>query len=125
MNTDVIKLKINIKSLAAEGKFIRNEENQIKEKFTGDCDAFRTLSGHRKGPVRQEARAAQLLYAFLRGREYKQVEPTADWNSYDFQLMCDRLEAKCQRYHIRYEKIVEWMGARRANPAYSTRLVAA
>lgn len=125
MNTDLIKLKVNIKSLAAESKFIRKEQNKIKAQHTGDCVAFRSLAGHRTGAVRQEARAAQLLYAFLRGRQYRQVEPKADWSSYDFKLMCDRLEAKCKKYHIRYEKVVEWLGARQLNPTRSSRLVAA
>lgn len=125
MRIELIKLKVNIKSLAAESKFIRKEQAEVKDRHTGNCVAFKELDGHRRGIVRQEARAAQLLYAFLRGRDYRQVEPNADWSTYDFQLMCNRLEAKCQKYHIRYEKIVEWMGAKQANSKYSSRLVAA
>lgn len=125
MRTELIKLKINIKSLAAESKLIREEGQKIKEKHTGDCVAFRMLAGHRRGVVRHEARAAQLLYAFLRGRDYRQVEPNADWSKYDFQLMCRRLEAKCKKYHIRYENVAKWMVAKQANPEFSSRLVAA
>lgn len=62
------KLRVNIKSLAAEARIIRREETRcgIQYQFA--------LREHRRGRVREEARYAQLALAFLRGRKYSQVE---------------------------------------------------
>jgi hypothetical protein len=63
-------LRIKLKSLAAEAKIIRLEEARNKR-------LRYELSMHRRGTVRIAARNTQLAYAFLRGRTYKSVEPTA------------------------------------------------
>lgn len=63
-----IYLKVKIKSLAEEAKIIRKEEARNPEFRLG-------LAEHRKGIVRNEARHTLLAYAFLRGKDYKQVEP--------------------------------------------------
>lgn len=62
------KLRVNVKSLAAEARIIRKEECRcgIQYQFA--------LREHRRGRVREEARYAQLALAFLRGRRYSQVE---------------------------------------------------
>lgn len=65
-------LKIKICSLAAESVIIRREE--IKAKARGDVDTFRSLQAHRKFDVRNESRAAQLAYAYLRGKPYAVTE---------------------------------------------------
>ncbi len=62
------ELKVKIKSLAAEAKIIRLEETRSKG------NQRQSLYFHRIYDVRQEARLSQLAYAFLRGREYSQVE---------------------------------------------------
>jgi hypothetical protein len=62
------ELKVKIKSLAAEAKIIRLEETRSKG------SQRQSLYFHRIYDVRQEARLSQLAYAFLRGREYSQVE---------------------------------------------------
>jgi hypothetical protein len=85
-------MKVRIKELAQESKFIRKEENKVKskkeylyEKFPkmetsvgvlyGDlCNDQAKLASHRKYEVRNAARAAQLAYAFLRGIPYLTVE---------------------------------------------------
>lgn len=62
------KARVNVRSLAAEAKIIRQEERRC-----GPC--YRDLlSLHRKDALRTEARYAQLALAFLRGRPYKTVE---------------------------------------------------
>jgi len=62
-------LKVKIKSLAEEARIIRKEEKREANKYHK-----RELRDHRIGTVRDEARAAQLAYAFLRGKPYYTLE---------------------------------------------------
>ena len=64
-------LKIKIKSLADEARSIRAEEL----KHPGG-DVRTGLYLHRINVVRPEARAAQLAYAYLRNKRYRQIEAT-------------------------------------------------
>lgn len=72
MNT--IYLKVKIKSLAAEARIIRLEEQRAKRSRQTDLRAG--LHHHRTFKVRQAARYAQLAYGYLRGRPYRLVERT-------------------------------------------------
>lgn len=65
-----VYLKIKIKSLAEEAKIIRFEE----KRWPGRSDEYQGLHFHRTYDVRNEARAAQLAYGYLRGRKYRQLE---------------------------------------------------
>lgn len=65
-------LKVKIKSLAEEAKIIRLETKRAKRASIKDG-----LALHRKGIVRSEARHTHLAYGFMRGREYRQMEPKA------------------------------------------------
>lgn len=70
-------LKVKIKSLAEEARIIRRMENDLKAKGPHNLEArdtFWGLRNHRTNDVRNEARAAQLAYGFLRGRDYRQLE---------------------------------------------------
>lgn len=88
-----IFLKVKIKSLAAEARFIRREERRqgrsyrfLKKRDAEDRTndpsigqlsswAFRHRLHHlRVVDVRQEARSAQLAYGFLRGRPLDKME---------------------------------------------------
>lgn len=72
------QLKVKIKSLAAEARIIRLEELRS----TGVIQ--RSLHFHRTYDVRNEARWSQLAYAFLRGRDYAQVEAkSSGWVNWD------------------------------------------
>lgn len=62
------RLRVNIKSLAAEAKIIRQEAKRC-----GACYVS-YLTEHRRGRLREEARCAHLALAYLRGRTYRQVE---------------------------------------------------
>jgi hypothetical protein len=74
-------LKVKIKSLAAEARIIRHEEEVWRHRETErGRPTFFGLRSHRKLDVRTEARAAQLAYAFLRGRPYSHTEPTGKDN---------------------------------------------
>lgn len=65
-------LKVKIKSLAEEARIIRKETKRAKR-----VSIKNGLAEHRKGVVRNEARHTHLAYGFLRGREYRQMEPKA------------------------------------------------
>lgn len=83
-------MKVRIKELAQEAKFIRLEENKIKskQKIVMACyvwnkpkirpdilsEDFMKLYIHRINNVREAARAAQLAYGFLRGIPYSKIE---------------------------------------------------
>jgi len=73
------KLRVNIKSLAAESKFIRREIKRSRDEFVKGC-----LNNHRINDVRSEARCAQLALAALRNIPYDCIERNAksqpDWN---------------------------------------------
>lgn len=65
-------LRCNVKSLAAEAKFIQKEEKRC-----GKC--YRDgLRYHRVSRLREEARYACLALAFTRGRPYLTVEQKAE-----------------------------------------------
>ena len=81
-----IQLKIKLKYLAAEARFIRTEELKAK-KWARKCSARQKpvwanehhtlrqdLYEHRIGVVRPEARASHLAYGFLRGKQYTNIE---------------------------------------------------
>ena len=68
-------LKVKIKSLAAEAKIIRHEENKHRGELGARAKGL--LADHRKGIVRNEARLTQLAYGFLRGRTLDQIEKDA------------------------------------------------
>lgn len=85
-------LKIKIKSLADEAQIIRQEERKVlgffrrarEEKHrNAHLDTYVGLRTHRRHDVRDESRAAQLAYAFVRDIPYSQVEKkckvTPDW----------------------------------------------
>lgn len=76
-------LRIKIISLALEAQAIRREERRWIVNGRRDHPIRMGLMEHRKRDVRQEARAAQLAYGFLRGRPYASLEAPssrpADW----------------------------------------------
>lgn len=83
-----VHLKVKIKTLATEAAIIRLEGRKtkarikaLKSKSEPDIakieQTYFTLFGltnHRRHIVRDEARAAQLAYGYLRGRRYRQLE---------------------------------------------------
>lgn len=62
------ELKVNIKSLAAEALINRAEARKLS-----GIDRH-ILNHHRKTDLRQEARAALIAYAYLRGKSYRAME---------------------------------------------------
>lgn len=92
-----VKLRVKIKSLAAEAQFIRIEEQRAKvnarwarDKGKNSQEAAElcaSLRNHRVHTVRSEARSTQLAYGYLRGRTYLQIEQSRrrdnspDWDA--------------------------------------------
>lgn len=69
-----IYLKVKLKSLMAEAKIIRREEDRAPNKET-----LEGLHYHRTMEIRKEARATHLAYGFLRGLRWDQMEkPSKD-----------------------------------------------
>ena len=73
------EMRVKIKSLAAESRIIQAEKRRARVASQKD-----RLEAHRVQHVRRAARAAQIAYAFLRGREYTRIEGNAksfpDWD---------------------------------------------
>jgi len=70
-------LKVKVKSLTAEARIIRREEERSRGELR---DALRQ---HRREDVRREQRATQVAYGYLRGITYSRIEPNPltepDW----------------------------------------------
>lgn len=64
------RLRVNIKSLAAEARIIRAEEARAGIRYQFE------LTNHRRVALREESRIAQLAYAFVRGRSFTSTEGT-------------------------------------------------
>lgn len=62
-------LRVKLKSLAEEARIIRREESRTHGALREE------LSWHRRGVVRNEARATHLAYGFIRGLTRDQMEP--------------------------------------------------
>ena len=65
-------LKIKIKSLSAESKIIRLEE----QRCFGNVTLLNSLHRHRTCDVRAHSRANFIAYAYLRGRTLESIEGT-------------------------------------------------
>lgn len=68
----IATLRVNIKSLAAEAVIIRKQTHSTK-----NVAIKNSLYLHRVGPLRTEARHAQLALAAIRGKDYKLIEKNA------------------------------------------------
>lgn len=83
-------LKVKIASLEAEAKIIRAEADRWRsrakrsrasvthpgEHVESSLFLVQQLNAHRVTELRREARAALLAYAFIRGKAWRDVEPT-------------------------------------------------
>jgi hypothetical protein len=86
---DLPELRVKIKSLAAEAVIIRREERKSlgnarwlknsQQDASGFYSQYDRLHSHRVYDVRDEARGAQLAYAYLRGVPKAKVEANTKW----------------------------------------------
>lgn len=65
------RLRVNIKSLAAESIIIRKECKRCSLEYLNE------MVLHRRGRLREEARLSHLALGFIRGRPYKEIESKA------------------------------------------------
>jgi hypothetical protein len=63
---------------------------------------------HRSYYVRPEARAAQLLYAFVRGVPYRQLERRTNINDYERGRLLQSINGKAKRHDIDMEDFANW-----------------
>ena len=102
-------LKIKSKSLAAEARIIRREE----QRWPGDSAVRRSIHEHRVHVVRSEARSTHLAYCYLRCRKYRQVEPKCRENN---RPNWDRVAVLVAKYggmdkRDASQKLAEWSSA--------------
>lgn len=95
------KLRVNAKSLAAEARIIRQEEQRC-----GGC--YRAeLTEHRRGRLRTEARYTFLALAFVRGRKYREVENKAKVKPEAARLLEKLTRARVPG--ISNTKVIDWL----------------
>lgn len=108
MNT--LKLKIKLKSLAAEAAMIRREENKLLRQSRSEKEhqklhhavtpeIFFELRVHRTFDVRRESRATGWAYAYLRGVPFAKVEAKPYDKGSVPHIQCkQRMEALVKKY---------------------------
>lgn len=106
-------LRVRIKELAQEARFIKCEENRGKRRPVKSLVSevqLRKLQEHRRNEVRPVARQAQLAYAFLRGKPYKSVEFSTK-NKIDLQTIKQvaRLANKFGNLENSFEEVKIWL----------------
>ena len=125
MNIELIKLKIKAKSLAEEARIIRKEERKLKEipfhkrsKVVGTGHSqyvvchLSTIQLHRKWYVRNEARATQLAIAYIKGKDYLQVEKSTKSTDVLRYYIVPRILAMVKKYgekETTREDILKWI----------------
>lgn len=102
MNVAVHQLRVNVKSLAAEARFIREEIRRARA-----AEARCALASHRTTRLKPEARLAHLALAFAKGVPYKKVETNAKTPP-----DCKPLFQKLRRFqHVFEPDIMDWLEA--------------
>ena len=98
------KLKINIKSLAAEARANRKEAAKLSGMEKWDCNQ------HRKTKLRREARVAQWLYCFARGFPRCRMEYNCRAIChYDLAAMSKRINGKSRSVGLDIDGFEEWL----------------
>lgn len=96
-------LRINVKSLSAESRFIRKEERRCGSLYREN------LYLHRTRKLREESRYTQLALAFVRGRKYQQVESNALMPVNSIQLANKLKRHVGERTEFSRESIEKWL----------------
>lgn len=87
MNHRLDHLRVKLKTLAAESRIIRKEEQKAKRRARNSSvpemraayyQAYRHFRDHRRGVVRRAARHTLLALGFLRGKTYAELEPYSE-----------------------------------------------
>lgn len=103
MKPVVHQLRVNVKSLAAEARFIREEIRRTRNQ-----EAKESLASHRSYRLKPEARMAHLALAFVKGVPYRRVEAKAK-NPPEFATLLRKLK----RFQCVYEPDLQnWLEGR-------------
>lgn len=120
-------MRVRIKELAQEAKYIRHEEYKIKSKqkiilpvnatyenkYTRtetdkNSNDFLKLRFHRTYDVRMAARAAQLAYGFLRDVPYRRIEPKTNTGLYEKMKIHKEVKRLANKFgYSNYDKEVD------------------
>jgi hypothetical protein len=103
MKPEVHKLRVNVKSLMAEARFIREEIRLAKT-----MDAKNELAVHRMTRVKPEARLAQLALAFVKSVPYKVVEQRTNRPVQSIELI---QKVRKFVYPVKEQEVKEWLCA--------------
>lgn len=102
MRPEIHRLRVNVKSLAAESRIIRAEMRKA------DKTSRHLLDLHRSTRVRPEARLAHLALAWAKGRTYPQAEAKTTQP-----VSAQRLTEKVNRFlsrRVEQGEIDRWLG---------------
>lgn len=104
-------LRVKLKSLATEAKYIRSEEDRKPT----DSIIRMELRSHRVKDVRVESRATGLAYGFVKGYKRSQVEnkhhPLPDWMDKDLKAKVIKMVEKygpVPRDKTLSDRIAQW-----------------
>lgn len=86
-------MKVKIKSLAEEARIIRKEEKRVPEKRE-------SLHTHRVFDVRNEALAALMAYAFIRGKKFSKSFPNMKIGPYRRASLHKRVSELISKYGL-------------------------
>lgn len=97
-------LKIKLKSLGAESRFIRKEERKTAGDLREEMYLHRMM-------LRREARATHLAYGFIRGKSRACIEDrAAALSAIDQAKLLDRITAMASKYGSRpVTDVKDWM----------------
>jgi hypothetical protein len=98
---EIHHLRVNVKSLGAEARFIRQEIKRARTR-----EAKESLAHHRMERLKPEARLAHLALAYVRGVPYKQTE-TATRNPVDAATLTKKI--KRFRWDVEREEVKDWL----------------
>lgn len=119
-NARLRELRVKIKSLAEEARIIRREERGCGDSRSRCRDQERaarieqtrcSLREHRTGVVRLESRYSQLAYALLRGRTFRETEPSSLAHRIDRRKLIDLVQRFGVSVRGTSDLVDEWLGA--------------
>lgn len=119
MNPQLVYLKVKIKSLAEEAKIIRAMEKKATKRNWTHVEPrlgyeFKIANGlhyHRTHDVRNEARASQLAYGFLRGKKYATLEIPKVVDDYNYKLIQKRTAEIVKNFGGYASEVEAWFAA--------------
>jgi hypothetical protein len=98
---EIHHLRVNVKSLAAEARFIRQEIKRARSR-----EAKESLTAHRTGRLKPESRLAQLALAYVRSTPYKRAE-AATKNPVEASVLTKKIRRF--RWDVRPEDVRDWL----------------